>query len=73
VDELRNQYQDDVISLEIKGLGGTSNLNVVTMTDDSKRLSIRKRLVSRNDETLALEEDVTIDFVRHERVNNVVY
>lgn len=69
VDLLREQYKDDVISFEIKGLGGTSNLNVVTMVDDSQRLSIRKRLVARNDDTLALQEDVTVEFVRHKPKN----
>ena len=72
IDQLREQYKDDVISIDIKGLGGASNLNVVTMLDDARRLSIRKKLVARNDETLGLEEDVTVQFVRHERSDTVV-
>lgn len=66
VDQLRAQYKDDVISVSFKGLGGDKNYDVVTMLDDSTRLSIRKRLVSRSDETLTLEEAVTIEFVDHE-------
>jgi len=66
VDQLRAQYKDDVIAVSFKGLGGDKNYDVVTMLDDSTRLSIRKRLVSRSDETLTLEEAVTIEFVDHE-------
>lgn len=70
--QLRARYESDVISLNIKGLGGASNLDVVTMLDDANRLSIRKKLVARNDETLGLEDDVVVTFVRHERSNTVV-
>ena len=66
VDQLRAQYKDDVIAVSFKGLGGDKNYDVLTMLDDSTRLSVRKRLVSRSDETLTLEEAVTIEFVDHE-------
>lgn len=69
VNQLRTQYESDVISLDIRGLGGSSNYSVLTMIDDANRLSIRKKLVSRNDETLALEEAVVVNFVRHERTD----
>lgn len=72
VTQLRDRYESDVISLNIRGLGGVSNLNVVTMLDDANRLSIRKKLVARNDETLGLEDDVVIVFVKHERSDTVV-
>lgn len=66
VDNLKQQYKDDVISISVKGLGGDKNYDVVSLIDDSTRLSLRKRLVSRNDESLSLEEDVSIEFVDHE-------
>lgn len=72
VTQLRDRYESDVISLNIRGLGGVSNLNVVTMLDDANRLSIRKKLIARNDETLGLEDDVVITFIRHERSDTVV-
>ena len=73
VNALRTQYESDVVSLDIRGLGGLNrNLAVVTMLDDSKRLSIRKKLVARTDETLALEEDVVVTFIRYERNDTVV-
>lgn len=65
IDALRTQYKEDVIGIEFKGLGGTANLQVLTLLDDAKRLSIRKRLTYRNDNTLALDEDVTVEFLRH--------
>jgi len=72
IDQLRAKYESDVISVKIAGLGGRSNLDVVTMLDDANRLSIKKKLVARNDETLGLEDDVVITFVRHERSDTIV-
>lgn len=72
INDLRTAYEADVISLDIRGLGGNSNLNVVTMMDDASRLSIKKELVARSDETLGLSDAVKIDFIRHERSDIVV-
>lgn len=66
IDALRTQYGNDVISIDLKGLGGSSNLNVVTLLDDSKQLSLKKVLIARNDDTLGLQEGVTVDFVLHQ-------
>lgn len=65
---LREQYGQDVIDVELSGLGGDANLSVVTLLDDGDRCSIRKRLVAQADDTLIVQEDVTFDFVRHELV-----
>lgn len=72
VDQLRAQYAGNVKAFALKGLGGSRNLDVATMIDDSRRLAIRKQLVSRNDQTLALQEAVTINFVRHQIDNEIV-
>lgn len=72
INNLRTTYESDVISLEIKGLGGASNLNVVTMIDDANRLSIKKELVARSDATLSLNDAVVVTFVRHERSNVII-
>jgi hypothetical protein len=63
IDQLRDQYKNDVVGISLTGLGGDKNYDVVIMKDDSTRLSIRKRLMARSDESLGLEEDVTIEFV----------
>lgn len=67
VNALKNVYQDDVLSFEIEGLGGVNKLSLCTMVDDSVRLTLRKRLVYRVDQTFAVEEDVNVEFVPHER------
>lgn len=64
--ELRSRYGSDVIDVQLSGLGGSANLHTLTVTDESQRCSIRKKLVALSDETLMVQEDVTIDFVRHE-------
>ena len=69
VSELRASYGSDVIDVQFSGLGGYLNLPALTVLDDSKRCSIRKRLVSQADETLMVQEDVLIDFVRHEMMS----
>lgn len=70
IDALRSSFKEDVISIELSGLGGDKNLNVVTVIDDAQRLALKKTLITRNDETLGISEGVTVDFVLHERVTN---
>jgi hypothetical protein len=72
INDLRTAYEADVISLDVRGLGGASNLNVITMIDDASRLSIKKELVARSDETLGLSDAVKVEFIRHERSNVTV-
>lgn len=63
---LRTAYGNDVIDVQVTGLGGTANLSALTMMDEGDRCSIRKRLVAQADDSLIVQEDVTIGFVRHE-------
>lgn len=71
-DALKAAYGDDVLSFEIEGLGGDAKLAICTMMDDSARLTLRKRLEYRPDQTFALREDVNIEFVAHERAGVVL-
>lgn len=64
---LRTRYGEDVIDVGLSGLGGAANLPLITVTDDARRCSLRKRLVAQADETLIVEEDLTVNFIRHER------
>lgn len=52
--------------MQLSGLGGTLNLPALTILDDANRCSIRKRLVALSDDSLIVEEDVSISFVLHE-------
>lgn len=63
--ELRRIYGDEVLDVRITGLGGASNFPMVTIMNDTDRLSIGKRLVARPDGILLVEEDVTFNFIRH--------
>lgn len=57
--------KDQVITAAVLGLGGSSNYRVVTITDQSARFGIRKKLVGLADGTYSVEDDVTINFLRH--------
>lgn len=65
ISALRDAYGSDVIDVQLTGLGGDGNYPVMTMADDTDRLSIRKRLVALADGTLAAEEDVSVAFTIH--------
>lgn len=67
IDNLRIAYGNDAISMEVGNLGGSANLAVLTVIDDTARLSIRKKLVYREDGSYALMEDVNVQFIPHER------
>jgi hypothetical protein len=65
---LRQAYGNDVIDVQLEGLGGDANLPALTVLDEGERCSIRKRLVAQPDDSLIVQEDVTVGFVRHEIV-----
>lgn len=62
---LLDAYGDDVIAVEVTGLGGVNTHNTFTILSNSNRCSIRKRLSALPDNTLTVEEDITIEFVKH--------
>lgn len=63
--DLESLLSAEVKAIKIDGLGGASDLDALTVINEGYRCSIRKRLVARTDETLAVEDDVTVDFIRH--------
>ena len=66
VSSLERVYGDDVISLSITGLGGDMNLNALTVLSTGDRCSIRKRLANIGDGKLIVQEDVNVEFVKHD-------
>lgn len=70
-DALKTTYGDDVVAFDFDGLGGDAALSICTMVDDSARLTLRKKLEYRPDQTFALREDVNIEFVAAERAGVV--
>ena len=63
--DLLDAYGSDVISVEVTGLGGTDTHNTITVINNSSRCSIRKRLSTLPNNSLTVEDDVTIEFVKH--------
>lgn len=66
-EELREAYGNDVIAFSLEGLGGRTDVETITVLNDAKRLSLRKRLVAQGDGSLFVEEDVTCEFLRHDK------
>ncbi len=64
-ESLKEAGGGDILSVSIRGLGGNRNLDMLTVLDSAKRLSIKKKLVNRSDGVLLLQEDVDVVFVRH--------
>ena len=56
---------EDIITLDFMGLGGSANYRVVTMMDDSGRLTIGKKLVSLPNNTFSVEDNIDIRFELH--------
>lgn len=66
VTELKELYGNDAIAVSVSGLGGSLNLAALTVIDQVNRCGLRKRLVTLADNTLIVEEDVTMNFIKHE-------
>lgn len=66
IHRLEVKVGSDVVAVEVTGLGGETAIPALTVTDDSARCNIRKRLQPLPDGTLAVLEDITVDFIRHQ-------
>lgn len=63
---LRTNYGADVISFKLTGLGGSLNLETLTVMNESDRCSIRKRLVKLPDDKLIVQEDIECIFINYQ-------
>lgn len=61
---LRVLYQENVISAKLTGLGD-KNYETVTLINPSDALSLHKKLIVREDQSLAVVEDVSIQFIEY--------
>lgn len=66
ISSLEKVYGVDVISLSVKGLGGDLNLDALTVLSTGDRCSIKKRLASIGDGKLIVQEDINVEFVKHD-------
>jgi hypothetical protein len=56
----------DVISVRVSGLGGLENdFNVITIKDESARMSVAKTLTIRPDNTISVIDSIKVNFLRH--------
>lgn len=62
---LRLALGDIVSGIEVTGLGGVNDFGIITLEDDSVRLSLRKRLTVLTNQELMVEDDLNINFLRH--------
>lgn len=63
---LRATYGTSVSAFSITGLGGTSkDYKTITILNDSGRLSLAKKLMPQEDNTLVVAENVTFNFVEY--------
>lgn len=56
---------EDIIAVDVEGLGGEANLDTLTLKHDIERCSIRKRLDRNLDGELEIVDGVSVTFVRH--------
>ena len=64
-DEIREALGSDRVPIDIEPLGAKKDLTTFTLYDDSSRCGVRHRLKVLADNTLQLEDDITIEWVRH--------
>lgn len=62
---LAESYGTDVIDIDLIPTGSMAPYHALTVLDDAMRLTLKKRLVSMTADLLVIEEDVTIEFVKH--------
>lgn len=65
---LKTFYNESVVSLNINGLGGSKNYQVINVALEHNRLCLKKKLTIQQDGRLIIKEDVTINFHNVERV-----
>ena len=56
---------DDISGVEITGLGAAADFSILTVEDESVRLSLRKKLTVLTNQELMVEDDLNINFLRH--------
>lgn len=62
---LRQEMFGDIVSVEMEDMGLKSDITTFTAYDESTRCSVRRNLKVLSNGTLGIEEDITVDFLRH--------
>ena len=67
---LKTVYGDNVIDVTVRGLAGSDTARVVTLQSASDQCTIAKKLVALSSGQLTIEDNITINFVRHKPTVN---
>ena len=63
---IKNSLSRDAIALQVDGLGGEANYQMLTILNNGERCAIKKKLRAQPDGKLIVVEDVTVDFILHD-------
>lgn len=63
--EIRSQSGSEVFDVVVTGLGGDLEYEMITINDPSARLGVRKRLIVLPDNAITVNDDISVEFVRH--------
>lgn len=62
---IRERAGDEVYDVVVSGLGDSGQYEMVTIKDASARLGIRKRLTVLPDNKITVNNDISVEFIRH--------
>lgn len=62
---IKDSAGDEIISVKVSGLGGDLDLDLVTITDDSRRCSLAKTLTRQTNGIITIKDDITVEFTKH--------
>lgn len=62
---LRKEMLGDIVSVEMENLGAKRDITTFSAMDEATRCSVRRNLKVLSNGTLGIEEDITVDFLRH--------
>lgn len=67
INELTTMYADEVISVSVDGLGGSSNVKTISILQENERCSLQKKLTVLPNNDLIVEEAISVNFILHEK------
>lgn len=69
VSKITAQAGEDIIAVNVEGLGGSENYDALTLKQDTERCAIRKRLQQSLDGDFEVVDDVVVNFIRHSEMS----